>query len=258
MRAALVIPAFNEQATLASLLETITRQRPGTFHSVIVVDDGSTDATSTILRDYPVTSIRHASNQGKARALIDGMELAILQGADLVITMDADGQHRPEDIDRLLSAAKLNMHSLVVGARLAKRTNIPTDRYRANRFANFWIAWASGHAIADSQSGFRVYPAELLRKVLSRLGPRYPATRNSRDKGFVFDSEVLVEAGRLGYRTVAVSIPAIYGTARASHFRPVSDITRIVIMVAGHLLRRGMYPQGLLRSLRESKRSSPG
>ena len=95
----------------------------------------------------------------------------------------------------------------------------------------------------DSQSGLRVYPARLLREL---------ARRPAMAAGFAFESEILIEAGRAGVRTASVAIPAIYGEAlrRESHFRPVTDITRIVLIVAGKLLRRGMDPIGLWRSLR--------
>jgi hypothetical protein len=133
-------------------------------------------------------------------------------------------------------------HALVVGARLHEGGSIPADRYFANRFANFWIAWAAGQRVEDSQSGFRVYPASLLNRLPQRLGHA---------AGFVFESEVLIEAGRRGTRLAWVPIPAIYQpSGRRSHFRPVADIVLITRMVAWKLLSRGLYLRGLLRSLR--------
>jgi hypothetical protein len=178
------------------------------------------------------------------------MQLGLAHGAERVLTMDGDGQHRPEDIARLIDAADSHSKTIIVGARLADRESIPSARYRANRFANFWVAWASGYRVTDSQSGFRLYPAYILRAVLPTLASRYPVTPGSRRKGFVLESELLIECGRLGCGTLAVRIPALYGTSRASHFRPVADITQIVIMVAGHLLRSGLNPRGLWQSLK--------
>ncbi len=127
----------------------------------------------------------------------------------------------------------------------------PAARRRANRVADFWISWAAGHAVADSQSGFRVYPAAAL-VGLDRYG------RRRRGRRFAFESEILIDAARrAGCRTVAVDIPALYGPTtlrRPSHFRPVADIARIVMMVAGKLLARGMDPAGLARSLAEARR----
>jgi hypothetical protein len=127
-------------------------------------------------------------------------------------------------------------------------TGRPTGRRRrANRVADFWISWAAGHPVADSQSGFRVYPAA----ALGALG-RY----DGRARRFSFESEILIDAARAGITTVAADIPALYaGTLRRpSHFRPVADIARIVMMVAGKLLARGMDPAGLRRSLAGRRR----
>jgi glycosyltransferase involved in cell wall biosynthesis len=170
------------------------------------------------------------------------MALALAEDAAAVITLDADGQHRPEDIPRLLAAHRREPDALVVGARLHDRESIPADRYYANRFANFWIAWAAGQRVEDSQSGFRLYPAALLRALPQHIG---------RAAGFVFESEVLIEAGRRGARLTWVPIPAIYERrGRPSHFRPVVDFVLIARMILWKLITRGLYLRGLLRSLR--------
>ncbi len=255
MKSVLIIPAYNEGAVLGGLVDEVLSGTSALIDEVIVVDDGSTDdSVARLPRDRRVRVIRHGRNEGKARALIDGMQLGIAAGADRIITMDGDGQHRPADIARLMRAADQHRRTIVVGARLADRGSIPSARYRANRFANFWIAWASGCPVTDSQSGFRLYPAEALRAVLPRLGQRYPAVDGSRRKGFVFESELLIECGHRQFETLAVRVPALYGTARPSHFRPVADIAQIVIMVAGQLIRRGLYLPGLWRSLQTPPR----
>ena len=255
MKTVLVIPAYNEGDVLGGLVRRVIHELPHLIDEIIVVDDGSTDeCVARLPVDPRVQVIRHARNEGKARGLIDGLQRGLECGANRIVTMDGDGQHRPEDIPRLVAASDRYPQVVVVGSRLADRDSIPSARYRANRFANFWIAWASGYPIIDSQSGFRVYPADALRVVLPRLARRYPVSPRSRRKGFVFDSEMLIECGRNAFESLAVRVPAIYDTARASHFRPVADIAQIVIMVAGHLLRRGLYLPGLLRSLRQQQR----
>jgi hypothetical protein len=131
---------------------------------------------------------------------------------------------------------------LVIGSRLHDRSQFPPARYRANRFACFWISWAAGHPIADSQSGFRVYSAGVMGLALNG------SVRGSR---FTFESEILIEAADHDHLTLAVAIPGRYpANARRSHFRPVVDIAKIVVMVATRLLKKGMYPMGLWRSLR--------
>lgn len=234
----MLIPAYNEAATIRKLVERTLSIVP----NVVVVDDGSSDATVSQLKDQPVTLLRNERNLGKAASLWNGFDYALKQGAQWVVTMDGDGQHSPEDIERLLNAAEKFPDTIVIGARLHDKQNFPPRRYYANQFARFWISWAAGYPIADTQSGFRVYPASLL-KQLTR--------RDVSWNGFVFESEVLIAAGNLGVQSVAVAIPGIYPQqARASHFRPVLDITRIVLMVAGRLLKRGLYPIGLWRSLK--------
>lgn len=234
---AVLIPAYNEAATIRGLAERALQ-----FASnVLIVDDGSTDGTAAQVADLPVTVLRNDRNLGKAASLWKGFDHALARGAQRIVTLDGDGQHRPEDIAVLLATAERYPRRIVIGARLHDKQNFPARRYYANQFARFWISWAAGYPIADTQSGFRVYPASLL----SRLTRRDVAWN-----GFVFESEILIAAGSRGVGSIAVAIPGIYPKeARPSHFRPVRDIARIVIMVAGRLLRRGMYPVGLWRSL---------
>lgn len=233
----IAIPAYNEARTLRALAEGALRQCP----RVIVVDDGSTDGTAQAVQDLPLTLLRHGINQGKAASLCTAFAFALERGARCVIAFDGDGQHDPGDAPALLAAWERAPGRIVIGSRLHDRSQFPPARYRANRFACFWISWAAGHPIADSQSGYRVYPREVMRIA---LGPRVRGTR------FTFESEILIEAARQGHPTLAVAIPGRYPVnARPSHFRPVADIAKIVVMVGGRLLRRGMAPLALWRSL---------
>jgi glycosyltransferase involved in cell wall biosynthesis len=234
---AVVIPALDEAATIRAVAEAALRQAS----RIIVVDDGSVDGTAARLAGLPVVVLRNASTLGKAASLWRGMEHALAHGVDAVITLDGDGQHDPADIARLIAAYRQSSARIVIGARLSDRHKIPAYRYFANRFANFWIAWAAGYPIEDSQSGFRLYPASLLRRV--RIS-------HDRGAGFVFESEILIEASRLGVASVAVPVAAIYPhSARPSHFRPVVDILRITRMVAWKLLSRGLHLRGLIDSI---------
>lgn len=241
-----LIPAYNEAATIRDLVERALKIVP----AVVVVDDGSSDATASQLEGLPVTLLRNERNLGKAASLWKGFDCALAHGAQFVVTLDGDGQHSPEDIGRLLNTTRRFPDSIIIGARLHDKQNFPPRRYYANQFARFWISWAAGYAIADTQSGFRVYPATLLQRL---------TRRDVSWNGFVFESEILIAAGSLGVQSVAVPIPGIYPTlARASHFRPVRDIARIVLMVAWRLLKRGMYPAGLWRSLKTRPRIAEG
>lgn len=234
----IVIPAYDEQRTIRGLVCDAL----AFCERVVVVDDGSTDATIAELDHLPVTLLRHEVNRGKAASLRTAFAHALAHGARCVIALDGDGQHDPSDAPVLLAAWHRRQRSIVIGSRLHDRGQFPPARYRANRFACFWISWAAGHPIADSQTGFRVYPREVMQMA---LGDRVRGDR------FTFESEILIEAAQWGIQTQAVAIPGRYPpNARPSHFRPIVDIAKIVLMVAGRLLRQGMAPLGLWRSLK--------
>ncbi len=232
---AIVIPAYNEELTISDVVKRALTQSD----NVIVVDDGSSDNTIKEVATLPVTLIKHTENKGKAASLVDGFNAALELGVDNIITLDGDGQHAPEDIPLLLSKSVSFPGDIIIGARLADKSAIPAKRYYANKVANFWIAWAAGYPIHDSQSGFRLYPAKLFKDL-----------KISTKHGFVFESEILIKAAQKNIFSHPVKIPAVYrDNARPSHFRGVADITLITLMVARSLLSRLMYPQGLYRSL---------
>ena len=238
LKTAIVIPALDEAETI----RTIAQRAVVIADVVIVVDDGSIDGTSAALADVPVTLIRHEHNLGKAASLWDGMQAALAAGADVIVTMDGDGQHAVDDVTRLLRALAAHPRTFAIGARVRCHGPMPKSRRFANRFADFWISWAAGHRVLDSQSGQRAYPAALLRALDLPHDP---------SRGFTFESEVVIEAARQGYSTVAVPIDAVYLHAgRPSHFRLWRDTGRIAGMIAGRLVRSGFYVPGLVESLR--------
>lgn len=231
MNYAVVIPAYNEAATI----HTIAKAALQYARYVIVVDDGSEDATFTEVVDLPVAVLRNTDNEGKAATLWRGMQYALSLGVDGVITLDADGQHAPADIPRLIALAERNRNRIAIAARTARRGAMPTTRYVANKIANFWISWACGYRVRDSQSGFRLYPARLLAQLNLPHDKRH---------GFVFESEILIEAARLGVTSVTLPIAAVYhAQMRRSHYRHI-DSARITRMVAGKLISRWLYPRG--------------
>ncbi len=247
-----VIPACDEAPTIRAIAEGALHALP----RVIVVDDGSRDGTAEALSGLPVVLLRNRQKRGKAASLWRGFRYALARGASGIVTLDGDGQHAPRDIPRLLAEARRAPGQILIGARgKGARRSGPLRhraRYYANRFADFWISWAAGYSIADSQSGFRYYPRELLERLTVRHG---------KTRGFVFESEVLIEGARIGFQARAVPVAALPRRGpRPSHFRPVVDIARITRMVAGKLLARGLCPGGLYRSRRSPARraAEPG
>jgi len=232
-----VIPAYNEGATVREVAARARKQ----CANVIVVDDGSTDETAEVLAGLDITMLRNEENLGKAGSLWRGFQHALAQGAAGVITLDADGQHATEEIPFFIATSLNNPDAFLIGVRRRDQRKASRWRYGANRVADFWIGWAAGRPIEDSQSGFRLYPARLLGELELRHGPK---------QSFVFESEVLIEAARRGIvcLNIPISVAPRFGP-RASHFRPVLDIVRITRMVAAKLLAKGLYPQGLYRSL---------
>jgi glycosyltransferase involved in cell wall biosynthesis len=187
---------------------------------VIVVDDGSTDSTPNVLASISdVTVIHHKENQGKGASLLTGFAAA-LEFADWAITIDADGQHDPDDIPSLISlvwAVPEGQRPLVIGKREGMGYgNVPWTSRWGRRFANFWVWTSCGRWFSDSQSGFRIYP---LPETL------YLGTKARR---YQFEVEVLVRAVWRGIPIIEAPVGSLYGPReeRVSHFRPWVDFWR--------------------------------
>jgi glycosyltransferase involved in cell wall biosynthesis len=232
-----LIPAYNEQETIKVLIQNVLAQKP---KQLIVINDASTDHTGDILQamqqHYSFKVMTTDVNKGKAYCLWLGFDYAMENSMDAAITMDGDGQHRAEDINLLLQNHSVYPKKLVIGTRQRNLRSQPIGRFLANRFANFWISWAAGYGVQDSQSGFRLYPIELLKKV----------TALKTSEGFVFESEVIIEAAWQGYYVSQVNIPTLYHkNRRASHFKPWQDIKKITKMVARRLQITGFNVKDL-------------
>jgi glycosyltransferase involved in cell wall biosynthesis len=231
-RLCVVIPALNEALRIREVVEGALRHCP----NVVVVDDGSDDGTADAIADLPVTVLRHATRMGKGAGLRDGFAEALRRGHAAVLTMDGDGQHQAEDIPRLLEAANRYPGWIVIGARLRKRANQPPHRRLANAFGDWGIAFGTGYQVADSQSGQRLYPADVCALAVAGIP----------GEDFVFEAQVLMSAAQqLGTRCVSVPIEARYSLVhgapefRPSHFRPLRDLWRITSHIVLQCVRRG-------------------
>ena len=220
---AVLIPALNCAATIAAVVRGARQASAG----VLVVSDGSTDATAAQARTAGAEAIEHPATYGKGAALHTGLTALAARGVTRVVTMDGDGQHLGDQIPRLLAASDADPTALVIGVRQVDPRLVTAARGFGNRFANRWVEIACGQALPDTQSGFRVYP---LPSTLA-LG--------TRARHFGFETEVLIRAARAGMRIRSVSVATFYPPAheRVSHFRPVVDTIRIIFVVLGVMCR---------------------
>ena len=211
-----LIPTFNNQKTLKRVLDGVFEYT----QNIIVINDGSTDSTSEILKNYPeITIISLEKNQGKGNALKIGFKKAIELGFDFAITIDSDGQHYPDDIPVFVEALlHENEDVLLIGNRNMSQDGIPKKSSFGNRFSNFWFWFETGIRLEDTQSGYRLYP-------LKRIPKKYYTPK------FEFEIEVIVRSAWKGILVKNVPIKVLYDPAeRVSHFRPFKDFTRISIL----------------------------
>lgn len=204
-RPAALVPAFNAEETVGDVVRGLLRH----IGEVLVVDDGSTDATGQEAELAGARTLRVPVNGGKGSALRAGIA-RLLEEVNLthVAFVDADGQHDPDDLPLLLTAAREG-EELVIGSRMASPEAIPSYRYRTNEIGSRILSRMTGHEIEDGQSGYRVVAADLLRRL--RLNAR----------GFLIETEMLLKAARHVRRFRHVPVRAIYGGP--SHYRPFRD-----------------------------------
>lgn len=210
---AVIIPAWNAAHTIGDVVVRILAAVPGA--TVLVVDDGSADDTATRALAAGAAVASHETNRGKGSALLTGLAAATaLAGVQLVVTLDADGQHPPEHIPDLLAPILRGEADLVVGARRRDARLMPAGRRFTNWLSSALVSRALGQRVPDSQSGFRA----MTRRVAAAVRPR--------GGRYEFETAFLFHAGALGVRIGAVEIPTVYAGA-PSHFRSVTDTLRV-------------------------------
>lgn len=211
-----IIPTFNNDKTLEKVLKEVLN----ICKNIIVVNDGSDDNTSQILKNFSdkIDIITHKKNKGKGKSLRDAFEYAISKDFEYGITIDSDGQHYPGDINLFVEAIANHPDSIIVGARDMMQDGVPKKSSFGNKFSNFWFWVETGISLSDTQTGFRLYPLNKMR------GMRFFTTK------FEFEIEVMV---RMAWKEIPVKeipIRVKYDDTRVSHFRPLKDFTRISIL----------------------------
>lgn len=190
----IVIPAYNESSVIADVLFEIKKHG---YENIIVIDDGSHDDTYQKTKSIDgIVALRHKINRGKGAATKTGIEAAKLLGADIIVTMDADGQHDPKDIENIIKPIQNNQCDVVLGTRIFNKKEMPIFNLLANHFGNFMTWYLFGLWVRDSQSGFRAYSSSAAHTINTR-GDRYE-----------YESEVIREIyiHKLKYHQVPIQI----------------------------------------------------
>lgn len=216
LKTIVIVPTYNNERTLKRVLDGVLEYTD----SVLVVNDGSTDSTSEILKNYPqIIQIHLPENKGKGNALAIGFKVAKEKGFKNAITIDSDGQHYPDDIPNFIEALKSESAPvLLIGNRNMNQDGIPKKSSFGNRFSNFWFWFETGIKLEDTQSGYRLYPLDYL--------PEKFYT-----KKFEFEIEVIVRTAWKGVKVKNIPVKVLYDMdERVSHFRPFRDFTRISIL----------------------------
>ena len=209
-----LIAAFNEEAHVADVVKgTIPH-----VSRVVVVDDGSTDETAGRARDAGATVLRHERNRGKGCAIRTGLEYVLNQNCSHVLFLDADHQHDPAEIPRLVARAEQGHGDFVIGEREFRKDAMPAVRFHANVIGSAIVSRFIGADVADSQSGFRLIRADLLRRV------RLTGT------GYEIETEMLIKLVRAGAAVERVTVRRLQYEGAHSKIRPFWDTLRTCLL----------------------------
>ncbi|MCM8781140.1 MAG: glycosyltransferase family 2 protein [Candidatus Omnitrophica bacterium] len=218
MKTCVIIPTYNEAKAIGYVL----RQIPKEVTEVVVIDDGSTDATSLLAQDNGAVVLRNQKNEGKGASLIKGFDYAISKSFDAVITMDGDGQHLPQEILFFIQLARHSEAAIFIGNRMSDVSGMPWIRIVTNKIMSWFLSKITGQSIPDSQCGFRLIKRPVLEKIKFRTH-RYET-----------ESEILIKAARLGFKIVSVPIRTIY-LRKKSQINPFWDTVRFLRFILREL-----------------------
>lgn len=219
LKCCVLIPTYNNHKTIESVITSTLEY----CDDVIVVNDGCTDNTNEILAKFPqLTVVAHIVNKGKGLGLRNGFKKAVELGFDHVISIDSDGQHFPSDFILFLNKIDAEPGSLIIGARNMTVDNVPTKSSFGNKFSNFWFWAETGIQMPDTQSGYRLYPVQRMKKIW------FFTTK------FEFEIEAIVKSAWRGIPVVSVPVSVYYAPReeRVTHFKPTRDSIRISFLNA--------------------------
>jgi glycosyltransferase involved in cell wall biosynthesis len=236
-----VLPAFREAARIAPVVAAACAQGA----TVLVVDDGSPDETAAVAEAAGAVVLRHPVNRGKGAALETGFAEASRRGCDVVITMDADGQHDPAELRNFIEAYQRTGIPVLIGSRMAEMDTMPWVRRATNRFMSWLLSRMMGQYVPDTQCGYRLYRSDVLPLVVAGA------------QGFAAESEVLLRLAARGVRMDSVRIRTIYGT-EISKIHPVRDTLRFIGMLRRYRReQQARSPSARVAAASEADDSSP-
>lgn len=221
MKTCVILPAFNEAENISNIIRKIKKINM----DVIVIDDGSDDSTLSIAEQEKVFVMHHPKRCGKGASLKDGFDHAKRKGYDIIITMDADGQHDPSEIPVFIKKAKETGACIIVGDRLANSSGMPLIRVLTNKFMSMIISAICHQRIPDTQCGFRLFRRDAINSVEIEAHK------------FEIESELLVKLSRRGYRIESLPIKSIYA-GETSQINPIIDTFRFIRFIAKILTTR--------------------
>lgn len=231
-----VIPVFNHEQEVCQVIKKALKFKIPVF----VVDDGSIDSTfEKIKKIKEIRLLRHKINTGKGSALMTGWAEAS-KISDWAITIDADGQHKPEDAINLIQAIPDGLRPIMVGIRKGMSgKNVRWASRFGRKFSNFWVLLAGGPKMTDSQSGFRIYPLPESMNL------------NIRSKRFQFEVEILAKAGWKKIPIIETPVSVTYqpGEKRVSHYRPFVDFLRNSLTFSRLIIQRIFIPSFIRKNL---------
>jgi hypothetical protein len=221
-RIAVLIPAYQAAATVGAVVAGSRAALPDAI--VYVIDDGSTDSTGATATAKGAVLIVHAHNRGKGAALAVGIERALADGAGTIATLDADGQHPPDVLPRLLAPVRDGAADVLLGAR-ARTGAMPFGRRCTNWLSASLASRIGRQPVRDAQTGFRAFT----RRVALTVAPQV-----ARYTRYEYEAAFLLAALRAGFSVQSIEIPTIYGAS--SHFRHWGDTWRLARVFGRYLL----------------------
>lgn len=239
LRIAVIVPTYNNYKTINQVVDSLLKYTS----DIIVVNDGSTDSTSELLKEYTnkIRIIQYSPNRGKGYALVTGFKKAMELGFRYALTIDSDGQHYASDMVNFVTEIEQYPDSFIVGSRLLQQENMSGGSTFANRFSNFWYRLQTGINLPDTQSGYRLYP-------LAKMGNMKIWTSR-----YEAELEMLVFSAWRGIDMRPIKISVYYAPKeeKVSHFRPFQDFFRISVLNSVLVLLAIVYgyPRTFIRKL---------